>query len=168
VRATFLLRLSELTLIECVTSKQAIAEAERNLAAKIPSALPAFGAIIDDDAVVTPDPGSSVRQRLAGQAHPKDIAILAAAVAVGADFLATFNVRHFRGSSTPLRSSSRREWYSRVSGGRSLRCSESGPRIEAGDARAAVRRGDVRGLRMKTFPPRRPGPGEFDRLPVLG
>jgi len=91
-----LLRLSELTLIECVTSRQAIAEAERNLAAKIPSALPAFGAIIAAAAVVMPDPALSVRQRLAGQAHPKDIAILAAAVAVGADFLATFNVRHFR------------------------------------------------------------------------
>ena len=36
------LQLAEITLIEALTSQQVITEAERNLAAKLPQALPAF------------------------------------------------------------------------------------------------------------------------------
>lgn len=41
-----ILRLGELTLIEAVTSEQVIAEAERNLPAKMPAALPTFRALV--------------------------------------------------------------------------------------------------------------------------
>jgi hypothetical protein len=37
-----ILRMAEITLIDAVASQQIVSEAERNLAAKIPEALPAF------------------------------------------------------------------------------------------------------------------------------
>ena len=91
-----LLQLSELTLIDCVSSRAAIAEAERNIAAKLPAALSPFRRILTAAVDVVPEATPSFEQNLAGQAHPKDLAILAAAVASGADFFATFNVRHFQ------------------------------------------------------------------------
>lgn len=39
-----ILRMAELTLIEAIASQQVIVEAERNLAEKLPNALPAFRA----------------------------------------------------------------------------------------------------------------------------
>ena len=91
-----LLQLSELTLIDCVTSSAAITEAERNIASKLPAALSAFRKILAAAVDVVPEATPSLKQSLAGQAHPKDLGILAAAVASGADFFATFNARHFR------------------------------------------------------------------------
>lgn len=41
-----LLRLAEITLIEAITSEQAIAEAERNLGDKLPAALPVFRLLV--------------------------------------------------------------------------------------------------------------------------
>lgn len=91
-----LLQLSELTLIDCVSSAVAIAEAERNIAAKLPAASSAFRKILGAAVDVVPEATSSLKQNLAGQAHPKDLPILAAAVASGADFFTTFNVRHYQ------------------------------------------------------------------------
>lgn len=91
-----LLQLSELTLIDCVTSPTAIAEAERNIAAKLPAASSAFRKILAAAVDVVPEAASSFARPLSGQAHQKDLPILAAAVASGADFLTTFNVRHYR------------------------------------------------------------------------
>jgi hypothetical protein len=96
-----LLQLSELTLIECVSSPLAVREAERNIAAKLPTALPAFREILDAAIDLVPEGSPPVTRDLAAQAHQKDVPILAAAVAGGADFLATFNVRHFRSRSSP-------------------------------------------------------------------
>lgn len=96
-----LLQLSELTLIECVSSPLAVHEAERNIAAKLPAALPAFREILDAGIDLVPEAAPAVSRGLAAQAHQKDVPILAAAVAAGADFLATFNVRHFRSRSSP-------------------------------------------------------------------
>lgn len=95
-----LLCLSELTLIDCVTSGHAISEAERNLLAKLPTALPAFRIILRAAVSTTPPPPASVLEEVAPQAHAKDVPILAAAIASGADFLATFNVRHFQSRKT--------------------------------------------------------------------
>ena len=50
---------------------------------------------------IVPPPSSSVIQSVTGQAHAKDVPILAAAVANEADFLATFNVRHFHPRKVP-------------------------------------------------------------------
>lgn len=48
--------LGEITLIECVTSTQAITEVERNLADKLPSKLPELGLIISHSLRIVPDP----------------------------------------------------------------------------------------------------------------
>ena len=91
-----LLQLSELTLIDCVSSPAAIAEAERNIAAKLPAASSAFRKILAAAVHGVPEPPPSTTNNLAGAAHPKDLPILAAAVASRADFFATFNVRHYQ------------------------------------------------------------------------
>jgi predicted nucleic acid-binding protein len=96
-----LLQLSELTLVQCLTSPQAVEEAERNLRAKLPAALPAFRLILDAAVEVGPSPPPSVLRACVGQAHAKDVAILAAAVSAGANFLTTFNTRHFRPRKAP-------------------------------------------------------------------
>jgi predicted nucleic acid-binding protein len=96
-----LLQLSELTLIDCVSSPAAITEAERNIAAKLPAASAPFRKILAAAVHVVPEPASSITQTLAGQAHPKDLPILAAAVASGTDFFATFNVRHYQRRTEP-------------------------------------------------------------------
>lgn len=90
-----LLRLAELTLVKCLTSEYAVNEAERNLSAKLPAALAPFQLILKAAVTIVPPPSSSAIQSVTGQAHAKDVPILAAAVANEADFLATFNVRHF-------------------------------------------------------------------------
>ena len=91
-----LLRLSELTLLEGVTCRHVVIEAERNLLAKLPAAVPAFRLILEAAVDIVPDPLSSATAALAGQAHPKDLIVLSAAIAAQADFLTTFNTRHFR------------------------------------------------------------------------
>ncbi len=50
------LRMAEITLIEALTSQQVVVEAERNLIAKLPQALPAFRLIADRCLRVVPDP----------------------------------------------------------------------------------------------------------------
>jgi predicted nucleic acid-binding protein len=96
-----LLQLSELTLLDCLTSRYAIREAERNLLAKLPDALPAFRLIMDAAAKVIPAPPPWLLRNLAGQAHPKDLPVLAAALSGKADFLTTFNTRDFRPRKVP-------------------------------------------------------------------
>ena len=96
-----LLQLSELTLIACLTSPRAIQESERNLAVKLPRAVPPFRRILEVAVERVPDAAPTLEQEVASQADPKDVPILAAAIACGADFLATFNVRHFQVRSSP-------------------------------------------------------------------
>ena len=90
------LRLAELTLIEAVASQQVIAEAERNLAEKLPDALPAFRLIVSRCLRIVPDPNPADLAPFLGQADRKDLPILAAAVREGCAWLVTFNVRHFQ------------------------------------------------------------------------
>lgn len=78
-----------------------LVEAERNIVVKLPAALPAFRAIVRAAVDVVSDPPSSDLSRLGRKAHPKDLPVLAAAVAAAADLLATFNVRHFRVTQPP-------------------------------------------------------------------
>jgi hypothetical protein len=90
------LRLAELTLIEALTSDQVITEAERNLAAKLPAALPTFRMIVSRCLRVVRDPSASELIPHAGQAHPDDLPILVAAVREQCQWLVTFNVRHYQ------------------------------------------------------------------------
>ena len=90
------LRMAEITLIDAVASPQVIKEAKRNLAAKLPAALPAFRMIVSRCLRLVPAPQPSDLAACAGLADPKDVPILAAAVRKGCPWLVTFNGRHFQ------------------------------------------------------------------------
>ena len=91
--AHLLLTLSELTIIEGVTSVQAAEEARRNLAKKVPDALAEFEEILDRAVAIQPN--ATKLDEFASFAHPKDVPILAAAVTSGATWLVTFNTKHY-------------------------------------------------------------------------
>jgi len=90
------LRMAEITLVEALTSEQVIAEAERNLADKLPQVLPAFRLIASRCLRVVPDPSASDLQPYRGLADPADLPILVAALREGCPWLVTFNVRHYQ------------------------------------------------------------------------
>jgi hypothetical protein len=89
------LRLGEITLLDCVTSTQAVTEVERNLAEKLPGKLPELRLILSRSLRVVPDPAPQDLTRYQGQADPKDLPILVAALQQGCRFLLTFNTRHY-------------------------------------------------------------------------
>ncbi|NCO43205.1 PIN domain-containing protein [bacterium] len=90
-----LLKAAELGLVTGITSAQAVAEARRNLEAKLPGAVCAFEQLLSACVTVAGDPSVAAEAQLAGQADSKDLPILAAAVENGAHFLVTFNIRHY-------------------------------------------------------------------------
>lgn len=90
------LRLAEITLIHAITSRQVITEAERNLEAKVPQALPAFRLLVSRCLHVVPNPAPGDLAPFESAADPKDLPILVAAVRERCPWLVTFNVRHFR------------------------------------------------------------------------
>lgn len=87
--------MGEITLLECLTSTQVIIEVERNLTTKFPNALPEFRLLVKRCLKVAPDPEPSDLQPFAGQADPKDLPILVAAIQQNCSHLLTFNTRHF-------------------------------------------------------------------------
>jgi len=91
-----ILRLAEITLIEALTSKQVITEAERNLTAKLPQALPAFNHLVSRCLEIVSNPAAEDLQVLQGLADPKDLPLLAVALREGCPWLVTFNIRHFQ------------------------------------------------------------------------
>ena len=91
-----ILRMAEITLIDAVTSRQAIVEAERNLDAKVPRALTAFRLLVDRCVRVAPDPAPADLVAHAGLAHPEDLPILVTALREECSWLVTFNIRHFQ------------------------------------------------------------------------
>ena len=90
------LRMAEITLVEALTSEQVIAEAERNLAEKLPLALPIFRLIASRCLRVVPDPSLPDLQPYRDLADPKDLPILVAALRESCPWLVTFNVAHFQ------------------------------------------------------------------------
>ena len=90
------LRMAEITLIEAVASQQVVGEVERNLADKLPKALPAFRLIVSRCLRLVPDPRPADLSPYAGLADPKDLPILAAAMREKCPWLVTFNIRHFQ------------------------------------------------------------------------
>ncbi|MBU0495444.1 MAG: PIN domain-containing protein [Chloroflexi bacterium] len=91
-----ILRMAEITLIEALASEQVITEAERNLADKLPSALPAFRLLVSRCLRIVPDPSPADLAAHVGLADPKDLPILVAARRAGCQWLVTFNVRHYQ------------------------------------------------------------------------
>jgi hypothetical protein len=89
------LRMGEITLIECVTSQQAVTEVERNLADKLPTKLPEFRLLVSRCLRVVPDPEPDDLLLHADRADAKDLPILVTAVREGCLYLLTFNVRHY-------------------------------------------------------------------------
>ena len=89
------LQMGEITLIDCISSEQAVKEVERNLADKIPKKLPDFQLLVSRSLHIVDDPQSSELVAYEGQADPKDLPILVAAIKEGCSHLLTFNVRHF-------------------------------------------------------------------------
>ena len=89
------LRLGELTLLDCITSEQAVVEVERNLTAKLPSKLPEFRLLVSRCLRVVPDPEPEELQPWLGQADPKDLPLLVTATQNGCSHLLTFNTRHY-------------------------------------------------------------------------
>jgi hypothetical protein len=110
------LRMAEITLVEALTSEQVIAEAERNLAEKLPQALPAFRLIASRCLQVVPDPSpadllphhglanpadrptlvANPADRPTLVANPADLPVLVAALREGCPWLVTFNLRHYQ------------------------------------------------------------------------
>jgi hypothetical protein len=91
-----ILRMAEITLIEALTCQQAIIEAERNLAAKLPVALPAFRLIVSRCLQIVFDPTPEELAPHAGRADPEDLPILVSALREGCPWLVSFNLRHFQ------------------------------------------------------------------------
>jgi len=90
-----LLAMSELTLIECITSEQAIIEVERNLSAKLPAKLPEFRLLVSRALHIVSDPAPEDLAAYTGQADPKDLPLLVAALRERCPYLVTFNIRHY-------------------------------------------------------------------------
>lgn len=89
------LRMGEITLIECLTSQQAVTEVERNLADKLPTKLPEFRLLVSRCLRVVPDPEPDNLLPYADQADDKDLPILVTALRERCPYLLTFNVRHY-------------------------------------------------------------------------
>jgi predicted nucleic acid-binding protein len=89
------LRMGEITLIDAVTSCQAITEAERNLSAKLPRALTTFRLLVERSLRVVPAPSRQDFAVYEDIADPKDLPILGAAVRERCQWLVTFNVGDF-------------------------------------------------------------------------
>lgn len=96
------LRLGEITLLDCVTSTQAVTEVERNLAKKLPSKLPELRLIVSRSLRIVPDPEPAALLPYKRQADPKDLPILVAALQHRCRFLLTFNTRHYTPAPTAI------------------------------------------------------------------
>jgi len=96
------LLMGEITLIDCVSSEQAVKEVERNLADKIPEKLPDFHLLVSRSLRIIDDPAFGDLAAYEGQADPKDLPILVAAMKEGCSHLLTFNVRHFTPNSPKI------------------------------------------------------------------
>lgn len=91
-----ILRMAEITLIEALISEQVFTEVERNLAAKLPQALPNFRHLVSRCLQIVPNPTAKSIQAHQGKADPKDLPILVAAAHERCSWLVSFNVSHFQ------------------------------------------------------------------------
>jgi len=87
--------MGEITLLDCVTSEQAITEVERNLNAKLPAKVAEFRLLTSRCLRIVPDPEAEALIAHEGQADPKDLPLLVAALREKCNYLLTFNTRHY-------------------------------------------------------------------------
>jgi hypothetical protein len=90
------LRMAEITLLDAIVSRQVIVEAERNLRAKLPRALPTFNLLVDRCLDIVEDPTRDDLREYEGLADVKDLPILVAAIRHDCPWLVTYNTRHFQ------------------------------------------------------------------------
>ena len=91
-----ILRLAEIGLIEAAVSRQVVVEADRNIGAKLPECLDDFRAYVGTLApVLIEDPSAKEVKRYSLLIDPGDAPILAAALASKADYLVTWDIKHF-------------------------------------------------------------------------
>lgn len=95
--ARALLLLAEDGKINITVSEQVIAEVERNIARKVPRALPFVREMIlqANLSIVRDPPPQDVLRCKDWIAHPADVPILVAAARAQVDYLVTLNTRHF-------------------------------------------------------------------------
>ena len=90
------LRLCEAGVVRAVVSRQVLVEADRNLSEKVPTILPEYRMFLRQlSPLVVEDPSHDAVEGALGVIHHKDAPILAAAMEAQADFLITWNTRHF-------------------------------------------------------------------------
>jgi len=96
--ARAVLQLAEIGLIEVVVSRQVIVEADRNIEEKLPEMLNEYREFIELLApVLIDDPRQKDVERFLKVINYDDAPILASAVSSGADFLITWDRKHFIG-----------------------------------------------------------------------
>lgn len=92
-----ILRLAEIGLIEIIVSRQVVVEVDRNITAKLPECLDDFRNYLETLApVLVADPSQRDILRFSALIQPHDAPILAAAVAAQADYLVTWDQKHFK------------------------------------------------------------------------
>ena len=90
------LRLCEAGVVEPLVSRQVLTEADRNLSEKLPAMVFDYRRWIHQmSPVLVEDPSRKEVSQAARIIHAKDAPILAAAVNAEADYLITWNTRHF-------------------------------------------------------------------------
>ncbi|MEW6683484.1 MAG: putative toxin-antitoxin system toxin component, PIN family [Nitrospirota bacterium] len=90
------LRLCEAGVVETLVSPQVLTEADRNLSEKLPGLVADYRLLIQSIApTLVDDPAPTEVSRLSGVIHSNDAPILAAAIEAEADYLVTWNTKHF-------------------------------------------------------------------------
>lgn len=90
------LNLAEIRLIEIFISKQVIIEADRNITSKLPEMLKEFRAFIKIlSPVLVDDPTKEEIKKYSSLINQNDAPILSAAISSGADYLVTWDKKHF-------------------------------------------------------------------------
>ncbi len=90
-----LLQLCEIRVLIGLTCRQVVAECRRNLIKKLPQAEPIFDEIVKRALEIKKNPTLDEQNKYRSMAHPKDLPILTSAITNRADYLITFNTKHF-------------------------------------------------------------------------
>lgn len=96
------LRMGEITLLDCLTAQQAVIEAERNLQEKLPGKLAEFRLIVQRSLRVVADPKVSELVPFHAHAHPEDLPLLVAALRERCSHFLTFNLKHYHARALPI------------------------------------------------------------------
>lgn len=103
--ARAVLQLAEIGLIEVIVSRQVIVEADRNIEEKLPKMLNEYREFMELLApVLIDDPRQKEVERFLKVINYDDAPILASAVGSGADFLITWDKKHFIGKNIHIHS----------------------------------------------------------------